>query len=160
MEADGGHLSVSPGQKMAAATSGETGSGTLDGLVALVGGINEALNGDSSAKTAPVYAAASINTPEASTTASASTAPIAPAGASASNVAPLSPATSPAAAQSSPSVAASEAVTASPSFWDKMKILAGEVDSAYREEGLESATGVATEGFQALSSEVPTKDAN
>lgn len=77
MEADGGNLPVSPGQQMAAATSGETGSGTFDGLVALVGGINEALSGDSSTKTAPVYAAASINTPVANSTASASTAPVA-----------------------------------------------------------------------------------
>lgn len=169
MEADGGNLSVSPGQQMAAAETGETGSGTLDGLVAFVGGINETLSGASAAKSAPIYAGVMINAPEASATASEPTDPnalttstsnVAPVESSASNVAPLSPATSPAAAQPSPSVAASEAVTASPSFWDKMKILAGEVDSAYREEGLESATGVATEGFQDLSSEVPKKDAN
>lgn len=89
MEADGGHLSVSPGQLMAATETGETGSGALDGLVALVGGINEALNGDSSAKSAPIYAGVMINAPEASVAASVPIAPIALAGASTSNLAPV-----------------------------------------------------------------------
>jgi hypothetical protein len=88
MEVDGGNLSVSPGQLMAAEETGETGSDTLDGLVALVGGINETLSGASAAKSSPVYLGVMINAPEASTTASASTDPAALTN-SASNVAPV-----------------------------------------------------------------------
>jgi hypothetical protein len=76
MDSGGDDLPASPGQLLAQKSSGETGSSALDGLVSLVGGLNAAVSGNTSAKSAPVYAAASISHPEASKTAAASVSPI------------------------------------------------------------------------------------
>jgi len=132
MEADGGNLSVSPGQQMAAKETGETGSGTLDGLVAFVGGINETLSGASSAKSAPIYAGVMINDPVASTTASASTDPTAP---SASNVAPVESTPSDEAGQLLASADANTLTSSQQkkSSWDQALAWFKEAESAYKE---------------------------
>lgn len=75
MDSGGDDLPASPGQLMAEKNSGETGSGALDGLVALVGGLNAAVSGNTSSKSVPVYGAASISQPEATTTVAASVSP-------------------------------------------------------------------------------------